>query len=304
MTRSEASGNLSPDRRSKYRRPRHLVSWWGILLGLIVGIAGGLVYAWVVNPLVEFDTEPWQLHDQDRAAYVAAITLRYSYDGDLNRAVTQLLALRLPGDPIQAVADIACRLASTDYIDNSSGQRAVRSMMQFYQLQGRAGCADNLLVINDQPTPQIILEVATPTLRPPATKTPTPPPAITASPTSQPIVIPTLVPQTDYVLVDVRTFCSAELSGLIEVRVQDFNGDPIPGEKVRVRWADGESLFFTGLKPERGLDYADFQMEAGKAYTVEVAGRSDPSQPLVAGSCGTDTGQEAITSYRVFFRPR
>ena len=273
---------------------------------MILGIAGGLIYAWVVNPRVEFNTEPWQLNEADRANYIAGITLQYSYDSDLAKAVNRLVVLKLTGDPIQAVADTACKLASSSYVDNSSGQRAVRSMMTFYQLQGRTGCADTLLAVIDQSTPNAVIEAATPTLRPPATKTPTPPAPDQPTPTvSLSVVIPTIQPQADFTLVDVRTYCSKELSGLIEVRVQDYNGDPIPGASITVKWDNGESTFVTGLKPERGTDYADFQMDAGKSYTVQVTGRSDPSQALVAGSCSDpDTGAQAIISYRTTFRPQ
>ena len=131
MSRYDSSGNYAPDARSKYRRPRYPFSFWGVVIGLILGLAGGLVYAWVVNPRVEFNTEPWQLNETDRANYIAGVTLQYSYDSDLAKAVNRLVVLRLPGDPIQAVADTACKLASSSYVDNSSGQRAVRSMMTF-----------------------------------------------------------------------------------------------------------------------------------------------------------------------------
>ena len=306
MSRYDSSGNYAPDARSKYRRPRYPFSFWGVGIGLILGIVGGLIYAWVVNPRVEFNTEPWQLNEADRGNYIAGITLQYSYDSDLTKAINRLVVLRLTGDPIQAVADTACKLASSSYVDNSSGQRAVRSMMTFYQLQGRKGCADTLLATTDISTPNAIIEAATPTLRPPATKTPTPPAPDQPTPTQfQPVIIPTIQPQADFTLVDVRTYCSKELSGLIEVRVQDYNGDPIPGANITVKWDSGQSTFVTGLKPERSADYADYQMDAGKSYTVQVTGRSDPSQALVAGSCSDpDTGAQAIISYRTTFRPQ
>ncbi|MCA0458351.1 MAG: hypothetical protein LCI00_30585 [Chloroflexi bacterium] len=306
MSRYDNSGNYAPDSKSKYRRPRYPFSPRAVILGLIIGIAGGLYYAWNVDQRVEFDTEPWQLNEADRSSYIAGITLQYTYDSDLTRAVNRLLVLKLPGDPIQAVADTACKLASSSYIDNSSGQRAVRSMMTFYQLQGRTGCADTLLASSEIATPGLVIEASTPTLRPPATKTPTPEPILQATPTIvQAIVIPTIQPQADFVLADVRTFCSAELSGIIEIRVQDFNGEGIPGTSVTVNWDSGSSTFVTGLKPERGADYADFQMDAGKSYTVQVTGRSDPSQALVAGPCNdANSGQPALISYRATFRPQ
>jgi hypothetical protein len=101
----------------------------------------------------------------------------------------------------------------------------------------------------------------------------------------------------------VNTFCDADLSGVIEVRVQDPRGDPLPGMPVRVRWTGGESTFLTGLKPERGLDYADFAMETGVEYVIDMPGLSNPSaNPLAATPCITETGANAITSYRIVFR--
>jgi hypothetical protein len=303
MGNYDPSGNLRPDRQSKYRHPRRPVSLLALFLGLIAGIGAGLVYAWVANPRVEFDTEPWQLNDQDRAQYIIAITLDYSYDGDLSRAVNRLIALKPKGDPIQEVADVACKLATTGYVDSSSGLRAIRSMMLFYQLQGRTGCADTLIPVTDSGTSVVSIDVPTPTVAPPASKTPTPEGAARATPTPSRPVLPTTQPQTDFDPPVIRTYCDTALSGLIEVFVQDFNGDGIPGQAVRVRWDGGESTFFTGLKPERGPSYADFQMEAGKGYTIDMPGRSDPSdQPLVADPCTTEAGKQSVTSYRVYFR--
>jgi hypothetical protein len=304
MSRPNPAGNLAPSRESKYRRPRRPFSSWALLIGILFGLGGGLYYAWEINPRIEIETNPWQLRPADKDQYMAGIALQYAFDGDLGLAVNRLLEMRLGGDPIQGMADAACRLATSSYVDNSSGLRAVRAMMNLYQLQGRSSCADNLIPAAENPAGIVItIEAGTPTLPPPATKTPTLEPAnpVTNTPPA-PIVVPTVQPRTNYVLVDVRTFCSAELSGIIEVRVQDFNGDGIPGEAVRVRWDGGESIFFTGLKPERGPDYADFQMEAGIGYTVEVRGQSDPSQVLDGRPCLTETSQEALISYRVFFR--
>lgn len=303
----DSSGNQEPSVRSKYRRPRRPLSLGGLIFGLIVGIVGGLAWAWQIDPRVEYDTEPWQLNADDRANSIVAIALAYSENGDLNQAVNRLLALSPPGqvrgDPIQEVAEVACKLATTGYVDSSSGLRAIRSLMTFYQLQGRTGCADTLIPVDDSAGPIVTIQAATPTQPRPATKTPTPEGQDRPSPTPPAVFIPTAVPRSSYVVAAIRTYCDTDLSGLIEVRVQDFNGEGVPGQQIRARWNDGESLFVTGLKPERGPDYADFQMEADKSYTIEMPGQSDPTQPLVAASCVTDGGDTAITSYQVYFRP-
>jgi hypothetical protein len=297
-----------PPPRSRYNRPRRLFSVWGLAIGLIIGIAGGLVYAWTVSPVVEFATEPWQLRPEDRAHYVVAITLAFAGDSNLNKAVERLIELRgedFNADIFQQVADAACRLASTGYVDSNSGLNAIRSMMTFYQLQGRTGCADTLLPAGDlAPTSVVVIDASTPTLPPPATKTPTPVREAEATPTISRNIVPTSVPQRDFVLANVSTFCDSDISGIIEVFVQDFGGVGIAGMPVRVRWDDGEDTFYTGLKPERGPAYADFQMEENKGYIIDMPGRSDPSaQQLVAASCTSDAGTPSLISYRAVFLP-
>ncbi len=292
--------------RSRYDRPRSYVSWLGMVMGIIGGVAGALYVTWVLFPTQNINTAPWQLDEESRNAYVVAIMLSYAADGDLGRTIEQLTALRLPGDdPIQQVADIACELASSSYVDSSSGIRAVRNMMTFYQGQGRGGCADRLIPI-DSLAPTQVLEVILPTatLIPPPTKTATPPVTLEPTETPQPFV-PTAPPARAFEPVNTRSFCSVENAGVIEVRVVDFNAQGIPGQPVRVRWGGGESTFFTGLKPERGAGYADFEMEAGLSYTIEMPGLSDPlSVPLEARPCNLEGGGTSTTSYEVVFRGR
>jgi hypothetical protein len=42
-----------PPPRSRYNRPRRIVSVWALLIGLVLGITAGLTYAWTVDPVVE-----------------------------------------------------------------------------------------------------------------------------------------------------------------------------------------------------------------------------------------------------------
>lgn len=287
----------------RYQRPRSGISWVGVILGLILGIGGGLLYTWVLSPVVEFDTQPWQLNAADRQQYIVAIMAEYGHTGDFNRAFQRLLALRPQTDPIQEVAEVACELTTSGYANNSSGLRAVRAMITFYQLQGRSGCADDLIVANAAQPTLVVIELPSATLAPPATKTPTPESSIRLTGTPTIPVVPTNLPSSDYEIANIPTACSIDRPGLIEITVVDFNGQGIPGQTVRVRWDGGESVFATGLKPERGAGYADFQMEAGLSYLVDMPGLSDPSQPLVATTCALENGDRSLISYRVVFRP-
>jgi hypothetical protein len=297
---------MSAEVPSRYRRPRRPFSIAGILIGLALGIGGALFFAWTLAPIEESDTEPWQLNASTKDQYVVAIALNYANDNDLGTAINRLVSLQLPGDPIQAVADSACRLATTGYVNSSSGLSAVRSMMRFYQPQGRTGCADSLISLDDgQGSGVVTIDLPTPTqtLTPPPSKTPT---QAAAAPTATPVlvIVPTIPPQNDFDMVGVTPSCAAETSGLIVVQVYEADASTgSPGQEIRVRWDDGESRFFTGLKPEMGSGYADFEMESGKDYILDMPGHADPlSQPLSASACNTPTGERAVISYRVVFR--
>jgi hypothetical protein len=306
MSKSPQTPKRQPPSTSRYQRPRRFFSMPGIILGLLLGIGGGLFFTWNIAPIQEFDTEPWQLRADVKDQYVVAIALSYASDDDLGKAINRLVGLQLPGDPIQGVADTACRLATSGYVNSSSGLNAVRSMMRLYQLQGRAGCADSLISAEDgQPDAVVTIELPTPTvtLTPPPSKTPTPEAAF-PTPTSVLVVVPTVPPQNDFTLIGVSTNCGAAISGLITVEVYDSDGSTaIPGAEVRARWDTGESRFFTGLKPEQSPAYADFEMETGKDYLIDMPGHADPiQQPLSAVPCTAPTGERAIISYRVVFR--
>lgn len=310
-------------RRSRYENPRPII-WTVLLLGVAGGLVAGLYYTWVVRPLADDDIAPWQLigpEDStevlpDRDAYIIAIISAYNYDasqGDpnsLSRAFERLLSLRLPGnDPIQYVADLACRLVRSGYVDSNSHRNTVRNMMTFYQQQGRAGCADQLLIadisgnLTASPTPII---APTSTLIPAASKTPLP--GGTFAPTDTPAIgdtSPTATPDRFFEIAFIEPFCSAQFPGVIEVRVRDrTTGADIPALPIRVQGAEETSTFYTGLKPERGVGYADFQMTPGNAYLIEMPGYSDPSdRQLVAEECrDTITGELTVQSYRVVFQ--
>lgn len=282
------------------------ISWIGLLLGLAMGLALGLVYTWQIAPVIEFDTDPAQLSKEARTDYLIAISLAYRADGDLRLAVDRLLELGLAGDPFQAVADTACEVFRQGMEDIQT-RNAIEAMIGLYGPQGRTGCADDsgiFMVAQATPTPFPTEIPTTPTLRPPATKTPTLPPSVNvAPPTLAPTRTPTDIPnEDDYIIANIQTFCSVAMAGTIEVYVQYPGVGEVPGERVRVFWDGGEDIFFTGLKPERGLGYADFTMDANRSYTVEIPGRSPRSTSLVATQCTVESGERSTTSYRVIFR--
>ncbi len=289
--------------QSRYKRSPAIISWAGLIIGLVFGIGLGLYYAWYVNPVVEIGTRPAQLAPEPRGRYMGAIALSFANDSDLSRTINRLLTITGQRQPFQDMADTACEMVQRGLANSNVGFREIRSMVTLYQLQGAEGCADEIVLASAPPTDDPVIVLPTPTPAPPATKTPTVPPTRFPTPTVQ-VAIPTVPPAQSYTLINIATFCDPDASGIIEVYVQNFNGTGIPGQPVRVRWEDGDDTFYTGLKPERGAAYADFQMQPDTVYTVQMPDRSAPSnQQLEAVPCTTENGQTARTSYRVVFRP-
>jgi len=83
------------------------------------------------------------------------------------------------------------------------------------------------------------------------------------------------------------------------VTVLDADGQPKPNVELFIRWSGGDDHFFTGLKPEIGAGYADFTMEKGETYQVEVVMQSDVAQGIVADVC---EGKDHLASWYVVFR--
>ena len=106
---------------------------------------------------------------------------------------------------------------------------------------------------------------------PTATFTP-PPPTDTPTPEETPEATPTeIVPA--FRLIGVSQLCGEEgKAGRILIYVTDKWGRGVPNVRIWVKWEGGEDFFFTGLKPEKGPGYADFEMEEGETYNVTVEG--------------------------------
>ena len=77
--------------------------------------------------------------------------------------------------------------------------------------------------------------------------------------------------------------------------VRDAQGKDLPNIAIEIRWAGGEDTVYTGLKPERGAGYADWDAVSGN-YAVTIPGTSsDIVEDLRVGeppaNCRNDRGQ-------------
>jgi len=63
---------------------------WYLLTGLVLGIAAGLVFAWLISPVVYQDTTPDSLAEGYKEIFRRTIAEVYVATGDLERATSRL----------------------------------------------------------------------------------------------------------------------------------------------------------------------------------------------------------------------
>ena len=66
-----------------------------IIAALLLGLAGGLYYGWVIAPVQYVDADPASLHEAFKDDYLLMIATAYAGDGDLENARAQIATLGL-----------------------------------------------------------------------------------------------------------------------------------------------------------------------------------------------------------------
>jgi hypothetical protein len=244
--------------------------WISLLIGIAVGLAAGMAYAWAIDPVEYLDTAPASLRSDFRADYMALIASAYSATGDLPRARARM-ALLTDSEPADTLAALA-----QQGLAQGRPQSEVRALaILAAALSGKAPPAAL------SPSPAISPTLATrlpptvtPTLRPTATRAPSP----TAGAPFQ--------------LASQKSICDpAHTEPLIMVTVSDAAEQGIPGLEIEVFWDSGQDHFFTGLKPELGAGYGDFTMSPDTTYAIQLAQAGAPITGLRAPQCTTEDGR-------------
>lgn len=276
------------------------------ILFLLLGLGGGLYYAWELSPVIEEDTRPDQLKEEYKLDYISAIALDYARFRNRQRTSNLLSQLDPVVDPFQLAADAACEIQRPERGLTSSDVEVIRLLIDYFKIQSvSVSCA-----LQDFATSApSILPTATATI----SWTLTPAPVSTKTPTPSALPIPSLtaVPDNDnafefdgqFSILRPNSFCSPNNSGVIEIRVERANFDTgIAGVPIEVRWnttnGQEQQRFFTGLKPNIDPGFADFQMQEGIIYQVRIPGQSELSQRLEATTCPDGY----LISYQVTFR--
>jgi hypothetical protein len=166
---------------------------------------------------------------------------------------------------------------------------------------------------------QMSTEVSTPATTPTvlATEFPTMPPlgtevtSQTGTPTpitivtTEEVIFPTLEstePMGDpYILKDRQLVCDLEASNLLEVYVIDKAGQPVPGVQAIITWQGGEEDFYTGLKPQIDLGYADYLMNPDTLYNLRLSNGSETATKITPPNCKLDSGMAYKGGVKVIF---
>jgi len=256
-----------------------------IVLGLALGLGAGLFYARSVDPATAPGDSLADLRTEDKTELMRLIVAAYAVDGDVERARARVLSLG-EVDAAQAVTALAQRTAA------EGGDPAV--------IQAMAALATALGGISGPVTPVAQAPTPEPTLAPTATLTPEPSP--TPFFTATPILFgPRPTPAGVFQLISTETLCLDTAQPVLQIVAQESTGNGVPGVEVLVEWPGGQDRFFTGLKPEQGAGYGDFEMEPSVEYTVRLALAPDAGYPLRSDPCTDGSGNLRSTSVRLVF---
>lgn len=297
--------------------------WWlgGFLFGFAVGLALSLTYGWVLDPR-PVPISPADLASYDKKLYIRLIAVAYAHNQDEAQARERLARLDL-ADTGQAVIDL-----TEQYIEKERDVRDIKALVALSRALGPTTSLMIPFVATPTPPPTATPTPApTPTPRPTPTSTPlTPIPTATATPTSTrtptatatptltrtPTAAPTATPSRSPTPGPNDPFGVAQSvplcdeAGLLKIYVRDRLGNGVSGVKIIVRWSGGDDAFFTGFKPDVDPGYADFRMEPGERYRIELAGVNQAGpvpeiMPTKEELC-PDLAAEAVPSWQVVFQ--
>ncbi|HMK08987.1 MAG TPA: hypothetical protein VK449_08170 [Anaerolineales bacterium] len=252
--------------------------WTPLLLGLVVGLAAGLIYGWVLQPARPTQAAPTSLRSDFQDEYAALIASAFAATGDLPRARARLGLL--PG------------ASDSDHL-NALAQAWLATGRSESEARALAALAAGLVERTATPS-----AVAAPT-RPPATNPPATA-AVTTRPRATPL--PTLTPGAPFRLSERDLVCDDPApEPRIQVIVLDAAGEGVPDILVQVIWDAGQDQFYTGLKPDMGVGFGDFTLAPDTVYTVQLADSDAIATGLQAETCTSPSGETHWGSWRLTF---
>jgi hypothetical protein len=289
-----------------------------LLTGLVIGVALGLVYAWVFTPVESIETHPSTLADSYKDTYREIIAVAYTANGDLGRAKARL-ALLGDEDPARALtvqAQLTLGEEGSEDIAQSLGVLAAHlaNDTDFMPTIDTGPILEKTM--DSSPTEGHTEASETPTPTSTATRTPTntPEPGETTTPegtedptkateTEPPTQIPSPTGGAPFTLLEIALDCGREYDvPLIQVYALNAANVPVPGVQILVTGDGGVDTFYTGFKPELGLGYADYEMSPGVLYILQLTEGDKPVTGLSAQECEASGGERYWGSWRLTFK--
>ncbi len=244
-----------------------------VVVGLLIGLAGGLIYTWFVAPVEYYDTYPPMLASTYRQDWIRMTTWAYGLGDDWERTETRLM--NLSHLEIASLAVDVLEQATTRGHDVEMLKRIARLASSYgAEGPGIAIYADGDVAAAAPPADAPVSQTVTPTA---ATPTPQPTPPPTRAPTVTPT--PATLRTSPFRIITQTLSCdpmpaiavSLELSRTVEIRGREEQEQVgLPMRQVWLTWEDGADRAITGFRPERGLGYADFQVEPGRRYNLYI----------------------------------
>lgn len=281
---------------------RLLVRWAPLLLGLAIGLTLGLTYTWVIEPVQVTNTYPALLRSDYRWDWVRMAALSYVAEGDMERAQARLAGI--------ARTDVAGAMQAL-IEEYATAGRPAATLRALSVLAKTLGVHTPAMWAYLQTQAPMAVPTQTPAPRLPEEGLPTHTPAVptpslpTAAPTSTPS--PTPPPLPAFRLVGQEQICEPGTPLRIQVVVQDENGDGLAGIEVWLTWPGGADRAVTGLKPQKGKGYADFDVEPGVSYDLSTSALGVPlATGLRLEPCPVEEegAQLVLGSWRIVLAPR
>ena len=275
---------------------------WYLLTGLLIGLAAGLIYAWLIQPVQYGDAAPNNLSESAKGQYRAMIALAYQADANLGRA-RQRLALLNDSNPAQALQTQADRAGDPPSVEGI----ALAALAEVYNPHSTAQITPSLEAtgtaeaVTRAPTgvlsptatldPGQAVRTATPLPSTTPTVTPTITPTLAASLTPRPTLAPSATLGAPFALKDKQKVCDPAQPAMLQVQVADSAGKPVPGVKILVSWPpSGQDTFFTGLELNVNAGYADFQMTPKTVYAAQAGDNGETVNGLTTQDCAQAGG--------------
>jgi hypothetical protein len=243
--------------------------WLVTLAGLAVGMVLGLSYAWLIDPVRPTNAYPALLRSDYRLEWIRVAALSYLAEGDL--------------DYLQA------RLSGIESAEVHTGlSQVMESSRHIILQQGLVGRARALADTFDLPLPPALAPDVAPDS-----------PSSSKAIVERPSALSFRIAQRSHV-------CSEQQAPRIEVTLLNAAGDGLPGVRAWLLWEEGADWAVTGLMPERGPGFADFDAEVDGVYSL---GLGDFGMPLLSGlrilPCPEGGGgEERLGSWRIVIMER